>query len=69
MEFIFSCYLISLYPAVQFLSMWLSGIIGSINSNGDCESPGNIPLCIFVSAKLLPLASFHDFLDKVYEFI
>ena len=54
--FIFSCDLISLYPAVHFLSMWLSGIIAIINSNGDCASPWNIPLWIFVSTKLFPPA-------------
>ena len=39
---IFSCDLQSLYPAVHFLSMWLSGIITIINSNGDSVSPWNV---------------------------
>ena len=53
---IFSCDLLSLYPAVHFLSMWLSGIIATINCNGDSASPWNIPVWIFASAKLLVLA-------------
>ena len=52
----FSCYLLSLYPTVHFLSMWLCGIMAIINSNGDSASPWNIPLWIFASAKLLPPA-------------
>ena len=36
---IFSCDLLSMYPAVHFLSMGLSGIMAIINSNGDSESP------------------------------
>ena len=53
---IFSCNLLSLYPAVHFLSMWLSGIMAIMNSKGDSTSPWKIPLWIFVSAKLLPPA-------------
>ena len=53
---IFSCDLQSLYPAVPFLGMWLSGIMAIMNSNGDRASPWNIPLWIFLSAKLLPPA-------------
>ena len=52
---IFSCDLLSLYPAVHFLSMWQSGIMALMNSNGDSAS-WKIPLWIFVSAKLLPSA-------------
>ena len=52
--FTFSCDLVSLYPAVHFLSMWLSGIIAIIDSNGDIASPWNIPLWIFASTKLFP---------------
>ena len=36
---IFSCDLLSLYPAVHFLSTWLSGIMAIMNSNGDRASP------------------------------
>ena len=43
---IFSCNFGSLYPSVHFLSMWMSGIIAIINSNGDSASPRNIPLWI-----------------------
>ena len=50
---IFSCNLLSLYPAGYFLSMWLSGIIAIMNSNGDSASPWKIPLWAFASAKLL----------------
>ena len=50
---IFSCDFLSLYPAVHFLSMWLSGIMAIMNSKGDSASPGKIPLWIFVSDKLL----------------
>ena len=38
---IFSCDLVSLYPAVHFLSTWLSGIMAIINSNSDSASPWN----------------------------
>ena len=41
---IFSCDILSLYPAVHFLSMWLSGIMAIMNSNGDSTSPWNTPL-------------------------
>ena len=51
---IFSCYLLILYRAVHFLSVWSSGIMAIMNSNGDSASPWNIPLEIFASAKLLP---------------
>ena len=49
----FYCVLLSLYPAVRFLSMWISGIMAIMNGNGGRESPGKIPLWIFLSAKLL----------------
>ena len=32
---IFSSDLLSLYPVVHFLSMWLNGIMAIMNSNGD----------------------------------
>ena len=48
---IFSCDLLSLYPAVHFLSMWYSGIMAILNSRGDCTSPWKMLLWIFVSAK------------------
>ena len=54
--FIFSCDLLSLYPAAHFLRMWLSGIMAITNSKSDNVSPWKIPLWIFVSVKLLPLA-------------
>ena len=53
---IFSCDLLSLYPAVHFLWMWLSGVIAITNSNGDSASPWNMLLWIFTSAKLFPPA-------------
>ena len=53
---IFSCDLLSLYPAEHFLSMWLSDIIAIMNSNGNCASSWKIPLWISASAKLLPPA-------------
>ena len=53
---IFFCDLVSLYTPVHFLGMWLSGIIVITNSNGDSESPWKIPLGIFTSVKLFPLA-------------
>ena len=59
---IFYCNLLSLYPAVHFLSMWLSGIMAIMNCNGDSVSPWNIPLWIFASTKLLPLAVNSTFL-------
>ena len=51
---IFSCDLQSLYPAVRFLSKWLSGIMEIMNSKGDSAPPWNIPLRIFASDQLLP---------------
>ena len=53
---IFSCDLLSLYPAVHFLSVGLSGIMAIMNSKGDRASPWKIPLRIYASAKLLPPA-------------
>ena len=53
---IFSCDLLSLYPAVHFLSKWFSGIMGITYSKGERASPWKIPLWIFASAKLLPPA-------------
>ena len=53
---IFSCDLLSLYPAMHFLRMWLSGIIAITYSDGDSASPWNIPLWIFTTAKLFPPA-------------
>ena len=53
---IFSCDLLSLYPAVHFLSMWFSDIMAIMNGSGDRASPWKTPLWIFVSAKLFPPA-------------
>ena len=53
---IFSCDLLSLYPAVHFLSMCLSSIIAIMNNNSDNASPWNIPLWMFASTKLFPPA-------------
>ena len=53
---IFSCDLLSLYPAVHFLSKWLRGIMAIMNSKGDRACPWNILLRIFTSVKLLPPA-------------
>ena len=67
---IFSSDLLSLYLAVHFLNMWLSGILAIMNINGDRASPWKIPLWIFALTKLLPYAfGFHGFLDKVYDFM
>ena len=52
----FSYDLLSLQPAVHFLSMCLSGIMAIMNRNADSASPLNIPLWIFASAKLFPFA-------------
>ena len=41
---IFSCDPLSLYPAVHFLSMRLSGIMTIMKSKGDSASPWKIPL-------------------------
>ena len=51
---IFSCNLLSLYPPIHFLSVWLSGIIAITSS--DSASPWNMRLWIFASAKLHPSA-------------
>ena len=53
---IFSCDLLSLYPVMHFLSLWLSGIMDIMNSNGDSASPSKIYLWIIASANLLPPA-------------
>ena len=53
---IFSWNLLSLFPPVHFLRMWLIGIITIINDNGDSESPWNMPLWIFTSVKFFPPA-------------
>ena len=63
---------LSFYPAVHFMSVWLSGIIPIINSNGDCASPRNIPLWIFDSTKLFPPAvnsTFRDFMVSSIKFM
>ena len=44
---IFSCDLLSLYPAVHFLSMWFSGIMAIMNSKGDSASPWKMPLWMY----------------------
>ena len=55
---IFSCDLLSLYPAAHFLSMCFSDIMAIMNSKCDSASPWKILLWIFVSAKpLLPAVS------------
>ena len=54
---IFSCNLLSLYPAAHFLSMWFSGIMAIMNSRDDSASPLKMPLWIFVSAMLFLLLS------------
>ena len=51
--FTFSYDLLSLYPAVHFLSMGLSGTMAIMISKGDRSSPWKIPLGIFASANLL----------------
>ena len=66
---IFSCDLLSLYQAVHFLSICLSGIIAIMNSKGDSASPWNIPLWVFVSAKLLPPAVYFTFLVFMIKFM
>ena len=53
---IFSCDLLSLYPAVYFPRMWFSGIMAIMNSKGESAAPWKMPLWIFVSATLLPPA-------------
>ena len=54
MWLIFYCDLLSSYPAVDFLSMWLNGIMAFTNSNSDSGSPWKIALWIFALAKLPP---------------
>ena len=46
----------SLYPPVNFLSMWLSGTITITNSYGASAYPWKISLWIFTSVKLFPPA-------------
>ena len=45
-----------LYPAVHFLRMWFNSIMALTYSNGGRASTWNMPLWIFTSAKLCPLA-------------
>ena len=49
---VFSFDLVSLYPAIHFLSMWLSGIIAIINNNGESAFPWKAPFWIFPSFRL-----------------
>ena len=44
---IFSCDLLSLYPAVHFPRMWLSGIIEIIDSNDNCASLWNVSQMLY----------------------
>ena len=64
---IFSCDLLSLYPAVHVLSMWLSSIIAIINSNSDNTSSRKILFLIFASAKFFSPAI--NSTIQVYGFI
>ena len=72
---LFSCDQLSFYPAVHFLSLWLSGIMAIMNSKGDSASPWKIPLWIFASDKLFRPAVnsivqvLIGFLNKVNEFM
>ena len=50
----FSCDLLRFYPAVHFLSMWLSVIMAIMHNKGDRAAPLKIRLWIFASANLLP---------------
>ena len=63
---IFSCELQSLYPAVHFLSMWLSG-------NGDKHHLEiyflGFSFQLSFSCCQFSFPRFHGFLDKVYDFI
>ena len=59
---------------MHFLNMWFSGIIAITNSNDDSASSRKIPLRIFISAQLFPLAEscqpvFHGDIDKLYDFV
>ena len=54
---IFSCDLLSFYPAVHLLTMWLSGIIAITDSKGDSASLWYRLLWIFNSVKLFPPAA------------
>ena len=49
---ILSCDLLSFYPHVYFLSIWLSGFIAITITNCDSASPWKTPLWIFTIAKL-----------------
>ena len=72
---IFSCNLLSLYLAVQFLCMWFSGIVPIINSRvgmtvhlgksifGSLFQPG------FFLLLLIQLSSFSCFFDEVYDVV
>ena len=61
---IFPCNLLSLYPAVYFQCMWLSGIIVITNCNGDSASPLNIIIIMFII--IVTAASDSNFNIKVY---
>ena len=54
---IFSCDLLSLYPAVHFLRMWLSGIIVVMHLPA-IYFFGSLPLLIFVLLLSIPLSRF-----------
>ena len=57
MWLIFSCNLLSLYPAVHFLSKQLSGIIAIIYSNAESASPWSTFLCSWLQLSFSLLLS------------
>ena len=61
MSLIFSCDLASSYFPVNFLSIWLSGIIAIANSKNDFASPWKIPLLVVVAVVVI-FVIFHSFL-------
>ena len=71
----FACDILSLYPVVHFLRMWLCGIMAITNSGGNSASPWK---CIFWGLYLCSTFSsccqFHSpglygLLDKLYDLI
>ena len=56
---IFSCDLLSLYPAVHFLTMWFSGIMAIINNNNYNNNNNNF-VFYYVSTNILIRAVKND---------
>ena len=67
--YFFSCGLLSLYPAVHFVSMWLNDIMAIRNSKGDRASPWKIPLCFSLTSSSCSLFHLQVFMVLSINFM